>query len=154
LIWLGAQVVLAEIDLNTGREAADHLTAELGLEKTIFIQTDVGDESSAAELKRQALGTFDKVDIVINNATITPMGAAQDVPLSQWDASYRVNWRGPVLLAKTFLPGILERDYGVFVCVASVGTAYKVAWRSKGQPGLGALPPDAPNAPGTIGGLG
>lgn len=62
--------------------------------------------------------------IVINNATIARLGLVVDVPIEAWDASYRVNLRGPALLARAFLPGMLERDAGVFVNVSSTGSAY------------------------------
>lgn len=130
LIWLGAKVVIAERDENTGHRAEARLTKEFGERRTLFIQTDVGSERSIDRLKRRTLESFGKVDIVINNATVTPMGAVKDVPISHWDTSYAVNLRGPILLAQAFLPGMLQREYGVFVCVSSVGEAYMGAYET------------------------
>jgi hypothetical protein len=48
----------------------------------------------------------------------------KDLPIEEWDRSYRVNLRGPVLMAQAFLPDMIKRDHGVFVCVSSTGTAY------------------------------
>jgi hypothetical protein len=45
------------------------------------------------------------------------------VPIERWDWSYRVNLRGPVLMARAFLPYMIEQQHGVFVCVSSTGTA-------------------------------
>jgi NAD(P)-dependent dehydrogenase (short-subunit alcohol dehydrogenase family) len=117
-------VVIAEIDPGKGNEAAEQLSREFGAGKVTFFQVDIGSDSGVHNLKNRTLQTFGQVDIVINNATITPIGAVKDVPIEQWDKSYGVNLRGPVLLAQAFLPGMLERDYGVFVCVSSVGEAY------------------------------
>jgi NAD(P)-dependent dehydrogenase (short-subunit alcohol dehydrogenase family) len=64
------------------------------------------------------------VDAVINNATIAVLGKVTDVPIEDWDRSYRVNLRGPVLMAKTFLPDMIRRNQGVFACVSSTGTAF------------------------------
>jgi NAD(P)-dependent dehydrogenase (short-subunit alcohol dehydrogenase family) len=124
LLWLGARVVLAELDRKSGYTAEKSLSAEYGREHVLFIPVDVGDEGSVRSLARRALRRFGQVDIVINNAAATPLGAVVDVPVSKWDLSYRVNLRGPVLLAREFLPGMLQRDRGVFVCVSSVGGAY------------------------------
>jgi NAD(P)-dependent dehydrogenase (short-subunit alcohol dehydrogenase family) len=88
----------------------------------------VGDERSVDRLRREAERRIGKVDIVLNNATVTPMGAIHDVPIAEWDKSYRVNLRGPVLLARAFLPGMLKRNEGVFVAVASAGGAYMGAY--------------------------
>jgi len=124
LAWLGARVVIAEIRNPTGKAAAERIAQEMGQSAATFMQTDIGDERSVRRLARQALRTHGKVDVVLNNATVTPIGAVKDVSIQAWDASYRVNLRGPVLLARAFLPGMLERNAGVFVCVSSVGDAY------------------------------
>jgi NAD(P)-dependent dehydrogenase (short-subunit alcohol dehydrogenase family) len=128
LIWLGAKVVLAEVLKPEGKAAEQKLAAEFGPGKALFVHTDVGDEGSVRNLSRQAFKHFEKVDIVLNNAVATPMGAVKDVPIDGWDLSYRVNLRGPVLLARQFLPGMLARNSGVFVAVASAGGAYMGAY--------------------------
>ncbi len=64
------------------------------------------------------------MDEVLNNATIAVLGMVKDVPIEKWDASYRVNLRGPVLMARTFLPDMITRKHGTFICVSSTGTAY------------------------------
>ena len=66
---------------------------------------------------------FGKIDVVLNNATVFPMGAVKDTAIESWDFSYRVNLRGPVALARKFLPAMIERKHGVFVCVSSSGAA-------------------------------
>jgi len=130
LVWLGAHVIIAELNHKTGKSAAEQINQEFGRGACTFIQTDVGDERSVANLARQALRGQGRVDAVINNATIAPFGAVKDKPIQDWDASYRVNLRGPVLLAQAFLPGMLQRNSGVFTCVSSVGGAYMGAYES------------------------
>jgi len=124
LLWLGANVVIAEINAQSGALAQERLAAEFGPERVLFVHTDVGDENSVQTLAAQAVQRFGKVDVVLNNATIAVLGEVKDLPIEQWDASYRVNLRGPVLMARAFLPGMLERHHGVFVCVSSTGTAF------------------------------
>jgi len=130
LAWLGARVVIAEIDRESGRAATARLLEEFGPDSALFVRTDVGDERSVARLAKRALKAYGQVDVVVNNATVAPLGAVKDVPVEDWDASYRVNLRGPVLLARAFLPGMLERDYGVFACVLSFGQAYMGAYET------------------------
>jgi hypothetical protein len=71
-----------------------------------------------------------RVDAVINNATVAPVGAVKDVEIREWDRSYRVNLRGPALLARAFLPGMLARKSGVIAFVSSVGQAYMAPYES------------------------
>lgn len=130
LAWLGARVVIAEIDERKGNEAAQRLRDEFGVGNVVFIGTDVGDEQSVERLAQEAIRQFGKVDIVLNNATIARLGLIKDVPIQDWDASYRVNLRGPVLLARAFLPGMLARNHGLFVCVSSTGTTYLGAYET------------------------
>jgi NAD(P)-dependent dehydrogenase (short-subunit alcohol dehydrogenase family) len=124
LLWLGANVVIAEINQQNGRKAEVTLEQEFGRDRVLFVTTDVGDEESVKNLYNLSILAFGKVDAVINNATIAVLGKIVDLPIEQWDKSYHVNLRGPVLMAKTFLPDMIERDHGVFACVSSTGTAF------------------------------
>ena len=130
LLWLGSKVIVAEIDDRSGKAAVEKLTLEFGKGSALFVQTDVGDERSISRLAGEANRALGKVDIVINNATVAPLGAVTELPIADWDTSYRVNLRGPVLLARAFLPGMIDRRCGVFACVSSVGMGYMAAYES------------------------
>ncbi len=123
LAWLGAKVVIAEINEQNGKTAEESINKEFGAGEAFFVKTDVGNEKDLDKLAEAALKKFGKVDIVLNNATVFPIGAVKDTPIDSWDFSYRVNLRGPVLLARKFLPAMTERKHGVFVCVSSSGAA-------------------------------
>ena len=124
LLWLGANVVVAEIDPMRGQKAEVSLEQEFGRDRVLFVATDVGDEASVNNLYTLSVLAFGKVDAVINNATIAVLGEVKDIPIEEWDRSYHVNLRGPVLMARTFLPDMIKRNHGVFACVSSTGTAY------------------------------
>jgi NAD(P)-dependent dehydrogenase (short-subunit alcohol dehydrogenase family) len=124
LLWLGANIIIAEIDENTGQQSAEALGNEFNPERVLFVQTDVGEQESVQNLAVKSMLHFGKVDSVINNATIAVLGTVLEVPISRWDDSYRVNLRGAVLMAQAFLPGMIERAHGSFLCVSSTGTAY------------------------------
>lgn len=129
LAYLGAKVIIAEIR-ESGRRAADKINDELGKEVVYFVKTDVGEEQDIKMLKEFAKNSLGKVDIIINNATVAPLGSVIDNTIDNWDISYRVNLRGPVLLAKAFLPDMVNNQYGVFICVTSEGLAYMGAYES------------------------
>lgn len=130
LAWLGAKVVIAEINPSTGHSAAEKINETLEPGRAVFIHTDVGSEDSVRHLKWAIAKTKAEVSIVINNATITPIGSAHEVPIDKWDASYRVNMRGPALMALEFLPDMIARNSGVFMCIASLGEAYLTAYET------------------------
>jgi len=138
LLWLGANVVIAEVDEKNGKTASEKLEDEFGAGKAFFVKTDVGNDKDIERLGKEVLKKFGKVTVVLNNATVFPMGAVKDTPVERWDFSYRVNLRGPVLLARTFLPDMIKRKHGVFVCVSSSGAApfmgaYEVLKTAQGE---------------------
>ncbi len=122
-IWLGANVVIAEVNEKNGRIVIQSLEKQFGAGKAMFVKTDVGNDEDVEKLAQEVNAKWGKVDIVLNNATVFPMGAVKDTPIDSWDYSYRVNLRGPVLLARAFLPDMIKRKHGVFVCVSSSGAA-------------------------------
>ncbi len=90
LVWLGAQVILAEIDKRVGLNAVSLISTEMGIYKACFIQTDVADEKSVENLARKVFKDFGRADIIINNAAVEPIGAVEDTPIRFWDKSYRL----------------------------------------------------------------
>jgi NAD(P)-dependent dehydrogenase (short-subunit alcohol dehydrogenase family) len=124
LLWLGADVVIAEINQQNGRKAERSLEIEFDKDRILFVNADIGDEASVKNLHNLSILAFGKVDAVINNATVAVLGLVKDLPIEEWDRSYHVNLRGPVLMAKTFLPEMIQRNHGVFACVSSTGTAF------------------------------
>jgi NAD(P)-dependent dehydrogenase (short-subunit alcohol dehydrogenase family) len=102
LIWLGANVVIAEIDEKNGKAAEDAINKEFGASKAFFVKTDIGNEKDIDKLYDAAQKKFGKVDVVLNNATVFPMGAVKDTPVESWDFSYRVNLRGLLFWQENF----------------------------------------------------
>jgi NAD(P)-dependent dehydrogenase (short-subunit alcohol dehydrogenase family) len=123
LIWLGAKVIIAEVNEENGRGATENLQKEFGAGKAFFVKTDVGNDKDIETLTKQAIAKWKKVDIIVNNTTVLPTGTVKDTPIDSWDFSYRMNLRGPALLAQTFLPDMIKRKHGVFVCTSSSGAA-------------------------------
>ena len=123
LLWLGAKVVIAEIDPSNCERATKVLQLEFGEQTVLGVPADIGDEGDVARIAKVASDKFGRVDVVLNNATSLDIGAVKDASADAWDRGYHVILRGPVLLAKAFLPGMVARRHGVFACVSSSGAA-------------------------------
>jgi NAD(P)-dependent dehydrogenase (short-subunit alcohol dehydrogenase family) len=131
LLWLGAAVTVAEIDTISGKSAIGRLRDEFVDPAVLFVDTDVADDTSVTGMVQATQAHFGPVDIVINNATVAPVGrSVAETPISLWDRSYAVNLRGPVLLAQACLPQMLARGFGVFVSVSSTGGPYLGAYET------------------------
>src|SRR5512144_2970178 len=74
LLWLGANVVVAEINEPNGSRAQECLEAEFGKHRALFVHNAVGEEASVQDLHRDAMLHLGKVDVVINHATIAVLG--------------------------------------------------------------------------------
>jgi NAD(P)-dependent dehydrogenase (short-subunit alcohol dehydrogenase family) len=131
LLDLEATVVVAEIDEAAGRRAALTLGSGRPEGRLLVIPTDVTDDASVERMVSRVLARFGRIDAVINNATVATAGqTVWETPIADWDASYLVNVRGPVLLARATLPGMIARRRGTFVCVSSTGGPFLAAYES------------------------
>jgi NAD(P)-dependent dehydrogenase (short-subunit alcohol dehydrogenase family) len=72
LLYLGARVVVAEIDATSGRNAELQLAAESASDRVMFVPTDVSDERSVQHLCEATLERFGSIDVVLNKATYAP----------------------------------------------------------------------------------
>jgi len=130
LLWLGASVIIGEVNRASGRRAERVLSREFTRSRVKFINSDVGSQASVNKLVRKSSRAFNKIDILINNAAIAPLGKVVETPIKIWDASYRVNLRGPVMLIQHILPEMLIQNAGVIINVSSTGTAYMGAYET------------------------
>lgn len=123
LVWLGATVIIAEINKEIGQSAADRINTELKTDRACFYHIDISDTKQVGELCTFAAERFGGVDVLFHNATVTPLGAVDTVSIEDWDKSYGVNLRAPVLLTQKLLPAMKQRNRGTIVFVPSSGAA-------------------------------
>lgn len=123
LVWMGATVIIAEIDREKGSSAADAINSELKCSRAMFYHIDIADKKQLDEMSEYIIKNFGFLDVIINNATITPIGPVDEVPVEDWDHSYFVNLRAPVFLARKFIPFMKEKNTGTLVFVPSSGAA-------------------------------
>ena len=123
LVWLGANVIIAEIDAEKGKAAQSAINKEMGCGRAEFYRIDLSDASQIEALVSYAKSKYGFIDAVFNNATIAPLGAADKIPASEWDKSYAVNLRAPLLLAQKLLPDMKAKNRGAIIFVSSSGAA-------------------------------
>lgn len=109
------RVVLAEVDREAGLEAQADLQA---LGEVLFIQTDVADEDSVRKTVQEAVETFGRLDVLVNNAGIGCGKPVTDLKLEEWNRVIGVNLTGAFLCAK-HAAFHLEKSKGVILNIAS-----------------------------------
>lgn len=123
LSWLGANVIIAEIDKEKGLSAEHKINQEMGCNKVEFFEIDLSEDQQIDRLVEYTKDKYGFIDVIFNNATMTSMGSVEDVPISTWDKSYAVNFRAPLLLTQKLLPEMKKNNKGTIVFVPSSGAA-------------------------------
>lgn len=120
---MGAHIIIAEIQQDKGKQAETSINAAFPDNPAIFYALDLADEDQTHAMVDWVLETHGVPDVVFNNATVTKMGAVDQVETAFWDNSYAVNLRAPLVLTQRFLPHMKERRSGTIVFVSSSGAA-------------------------------
>ena len=111
----GARV--AVVDINGA--AAKAMAAELGAAASAH-EADVSKNASVAELTKDVLSRYGRLDILINNAGITHLPAMmEDVSEEDFDRVLAVNVKSVYLTAKHFVPHMKGNKKGAILNVAS-----------------------------------
>ncbi len=109
----GAEVVTAEINDETGAEAAEELGG-------LFVHTDVTDPASVRNLTETVLDEHGRIDVLVNNAGIVHNIPSEEVPDEEWLAVISVNLNGVFWCCREVGKAMLERGSGSIVNVASM----------------------------------
>ena len=114
----GMHVALADIDQASLDVTAAELRA-LGVE-AIGIRTDVSKAAEVDALAARVVAELGGVHVVCNNAGISPLGAAWENTLADWEWMLGVNLWGVIHGVRAFTPLLLAQDEGHIVNTASV----------------------------------
>ncbi|MFJ2634606.1 3-oxoacyl-ACP reductase [Streptomyces sp. NPDC087422] len=110
----GARVVVADIDQDSGRAAAEETGG-------LFVATDVTDPEQVEALFKAAHDTYGSVDIAFNNAGISPPDddSILTTGLDAWRRVQEVNLTSVYLCCKAALPYMRRQGKGVIINTAS-----------------------------------
>lgn len=123
LVYMGAKVIIADVDKQKLTYADNILTNIFGESSAEFYKIDLSDENQIYNMISYIEEKYGCPDVIFNNATITYMGAVEEVPIASWDKSYAVNFKAPLLLAQLLLPSMKHKNSGTIVFVPSSGAA-------------------------------
>jgi len=106
----GAKVICAGRRKVRIEQTADEVTKAGGMGTAI--EMDVTDGKSIEKGLKLA-AKVGPIEILINNAgIITGLKAVQDLPVEEWDRIMATNVRGPYLMIRSILPGMIQRGFG------------------------------------------
>jgi 2-hydroxycyclohexanecarboxyl-CoA dehydrogenase len=97
--------VMAEIEDAGGRAMA--------------VPLDVTSSESAADAVQQAADTLGPIEILVNNAGWDELLPFLETDEEFWDRVIEINFKGCLRLTQAVLPGMIEREWGRIVNIAS-----------------------------------
>ncbi|MFB6208307.1 MAG: SDR family NAD(P)-dependent oxidoreductase [Candidatus Nanohaloarchaea archaeon] len=123
----GAEVVVADVDVEAGEEVAD----EIGCE---FKECDVSDWEAVKHLVASTVDDYGKLDIMVNNAGIGSVHGIDEMEIEEWEKITAVDLDGVMHGTKAAI-GHLKESEGCVINIASIyglvgdvgATAYNAA---------------------------
>ena len=113
----GARVAIWDMDIS----APEPKVATLPDALRLLVQVDVSDEASVATALAATEAAFGKVDVLVNSAGIAgPTGPLAKYDTAMWRKILAINLDGTFLCCKAVTPGMMARNYGRIVNIASI----------------------------------
>jgi NAD(P)-dependent dehydrogenase (short-subunit alcohol dehydrogenase family) len=123
LAELGIHVLIVGRNKERGEKTIGAIRAAGG--QADFIQSDLGDASSAREVARRAVELGNgHVDILINNAGIYPFGPTDEMSEELFDKVYSLNVKVPYFLVAKLAPLMAKRGKGAIVNLSTMVADY------------------------------
>lgn len=114
----GADVVIADINLDSAKETAKELK-KLG-RKSFAIKTDVSKTADVDKMVKKTVDKYGKLDILVNNAGIYIMKPLVEMEEKDWDKVIDVNLKGAFLCTRRAVQEMLKQGKGKIINIASI----------------------------------
>ena len=111
----GATVYVLDRDADAGQRVARSLSG------ATFLPVDVANEEAIGQVSQVILSRAGAIDILVNNAGIGHVGTILSTSPADVQRLYNVNVLGVMLMTRAFLPGMIERQAGSVINLASIG---------------------------------
>ena len=116
----GSRVVIAGRNASRGKEVVDAIKKGHG--EAMFVKTDVSRSSDVRRLVDTTMAQFGKIDVLFNNAAISPVGTVLETSEEEWSEVIRKNLTGTFLCTKYVLPHMIKRKRGAIINTGSINS--------------------------------
>ena len=131
----GAAVVIGDVLEKEGRQTAAEISDAGG--RAQFVLLDVTSEEDWSKAVKAAVGSYGKLDVLLNNAGISIRTGVEETSSESWDQTLDVNAKGVFLGTKAVIPEMRKAGGGSIINISStygiVGSVTSAAYHaSKG----------------------
>lgn len=116
LAQIGCRVILTGRTAAQLNEVQDAISASID---SLVVPADLTRDEEI-ELLVAASRHFGVVDILVNNAGWGKKNTVVRSRVEDWDQTFRLNLRAPMILAKAFLPAMIEKGAGALINIGSI----------------------------------
>ena len=114
------QVVIADVNVDQAQGVCDEIVAAGGA--ATAVRTDVSDEASCEGCINHAVGTFGRIDVLVNDAALFADLVRRplwEVDVREWDRVFAVNVRGTFLMMKAAVTAMRVAGGGSIINMSS-----------------------------------
>ena len=115
----GADVIVASRKLDNCEAVADEICA-LG-RRALAISAHVGKWAECDALIEQSYAEFGRIDVLVNNAGMSPFCPSHEIPEALFDSVMNLNFKGPFRLASQIGHRMSQAEGGTIINISSVG---------------------------------
>lgn len=115
----GAKVVMAARGEAKGKVALEGVK-KVG--EAIFCKADVSKSTEVKNMIGEAIQRYGRIDVLVNNAGVSPIGNVVDTSEEDWDYAININLKGVFLCCKYVIPQMLKTGGGIIINVGSINS--------------------------------
>ena len=127
----GHRIAVCDVDRAAAADTAAAIAEQHDV-KTAAVVADIADSAAVRAAIAETEAGIGPVDVLVNNAAIDVLGRFVDSAERDWDRIIGVNLRGTITVTRAVLDGMIERERGRIIHIASdagrVGSSGEVVY--------------------------
>ncbi len=120
---VGCDIVIAARNPAKTAEAADGIRRDYGV-RVLELELDVRSQDKVEFMVRKTLETYNRIDVLVNNAGINIRKMPQDLTPAEYDEILDINLRGAFLCAKAVYPAMKAAGGGKVINIGSMTSLF------------------------------
>lgn len=131
LVKQGARIAVNDLRAELAQQTCQELGAG---ERCLAVPGNISSQADIATMLEDCVVHFGKLDILINNAGVSPAGTVKTQTMEEWLKAYDTNLEGTFFVTQAALPYLKRSQYGRVINISSEiaehGMMYQSAYAS------------------------
>ena len=116
----GAKVVIAARNASNGKKVVKEIKKAGG--EAMFVKTDVSKSKDVKALVEKTVSAYGRVDILFNNAALSPIGTVLTTSEEEWRDVIDANINGTFLCTRYTIPHMIKQGGGSIINTGSINS--------------------------------